>query len=131
VSEPFHQGDIVKVRSKTGEYVARFLEYRNEQYAVVEVLAVLKHPTQGDLHHPNEVHVPLFHERKAHAFHEKVLVNNHAILRYDGEIPDYETSLRTALAEKIAALADRDDPWAKKSVDILKSLEKEYFKTRS
>ncbi|MGV3489360.1 MAG: sporulation phosphorelay system protein KapB, partial [Tuberibacillus sp.] len=89
----FPIGQTVTVKSKTGEYIAKLLEYRDEKYAVVEILAVLKHPTQGDLHYPNEVNVPLFHQRKAHAFHEKVVVNNNAIDRYEGEVPDYEPSL--------------------------------------
>ncbi|GGH80782.1 kinase-associated protein B [Pullulanibacillus pueri] len=119
---------LVKVRSKTGEYIARLVEFRNEQSAVVETLAVLKHPTQGDLHQPNETDVPLFHERRAHAFHEKVLVNISAMSLFEGEVPDYELSLKNALIEKMKPLEERDDLWAKKSYEHLNTLYKEYFK---
>jgi|HigsolmetaGSP11D_1036233.scaffolds.fasta_scaffold09859_2 kinase-associated protein B len=123
----FQSGDIVAVRSKTGEYVAKFLSYRNEKYAVVEILAVLKHPTQGDLHFPNRVDVPLFHQRRAHAFREKVVVNHHAITSFDGEIPDYESSLKKAVEDKIAALEVKGNEWAQKSIALIKDLEKDYF----
>ena len=119
--------DLVKVRSKTGEYIAKFIEQRNEQSAVVETLAVLKHPTQGDLHNPNQADVPLFHQRKAHAFHEKVLVNMSSMSPYEGEVPDYTTSLRQAITEKMEPLQDREDLWAKKSYEHLEELYKEYF----
>ncbi|GGE39429.1 kinase-associated protein B [Pullulanibacillus camelliae] len=123
----FSIGDIIKVRSKTGEYVAKLLEYRNEQMAVAETLAVLKHPTQGDLHQPNEVNVPLFHQRRAHAFHEKVVVNRSAMSAYTGEVPNYEQSLKQALQDKMAQLQTRQDSWAEKSYALLQELEQEYF----
>jgi len=123
----FSMGDIIKVRSKTGEYVAKFLEYRDEQMAVVETLAVLKHPTQGDLHQPNEVDVPLFHQRRAHAFYEKVVVNLSTMSAYTGAIPNYEQSLKQALEDKMTQLQARQDLWAKKSHALLQELNQEYF----
>lgn len=120
-------GQPVIVKSKTGEYIAKLLEYRNDKYALVEILAVTKHPTQGDLHFPNEVDVPLFHQRKAHAFHEKVVVNNNALEPFEGEVPDYEASLRGAVDQKLAALQAKGNGWAEKSISLIKDLEKEYF----
>jgi kinase-associated protein B len=118
----------VIVKSKTGEYIAKLMEFRNDKYAVVEVLAVTKHPTQGDLHFPNEVDVPLFHQRKAHAFREKVVVNNNALEPFEEEIPDYQHSLRTAVDQKLEALKEKGNEWAQKSIELIKDLEKEYFK---
>ena len=126
----FSIGQTVTVKSKTGEYIAKLLEYRNEQYAVVETLAVLKHPTQGDLHFPNQVNVPLFQQRKAHAFREKVVVNNNAIDLYEGEIPDYETSLKKAVDDKIEALKLKGNEWAIKSIELIEELKKEYFRNK-
>ena len=123
----FSIGDIIKVRSKTGEYVAKFLDYRSGQMAVAETLAVLKHPTQGDLHQPNEVDVPLFHQRRAPAFHEKIVVNLSTMSAYTGVIPNYEQSLKQALEDKMIQLQSRQDPWAKKSHALLQELSQEYF----
>jgi len=121
-------GSTVVAKSKTGEYIAKLLEYRNEQYALVETLAVLKHPTQGDLHFPNQVDVPLFHQRKAHAFHEKVVVNNNAIDLYEGDVPEYKASLRKAVDDKLEALRAKGNEWALKSIEMIQDLEKEYFR---
>src|SRR5690625_6220440 len=62
--------DIVKARYNSGEYIGRVLEERGN-FLLVEVLAVLEHPQQGDLHHLGEVDGVAFHERKALAYREK------------------------------------------------------------
>lgn len=126
--QKYNDGDVVIAKYKTGEYIGRFVQYRNETYGIVEILAVRRHPTQGDLHHPNEVNVPLFHQRRALSHHEKAVVNLNAIQPYDGDIPEYKTSLKTALEEKVDKLKDRNDPWAEEARRQMADLEKEYFK---
>lgn len=56
-------GTIVSVINKTGRYVAELVEWRQDK-ALVKILAVLRHPTQGDLHYPGQVDV-VFHQRRA------------------------------------------------------------------
>ncbi|HSU79893.1 MAG TPA: sporulation phosphorelay system protein KapB [Candidatus Angelobacter sp.] len=127
----FQKGDLVIATYKTGEYVCRYIEERHARNAVVEVLAVRRHPTQGDLHSPNQVEVPLFHQRKALAFHEKAVVHISGLIPYEGELLDYEASLRQAFDEKMAKLALRENEWADRSIQELKDLERYYFKPKA
>lgn len=127
----FQKGDLVIATYKTGEYICRYIEDRNERNAVVEVLAVRRHPTQGDLHFPNEVEVPLFHQRKALAFHEKAVVHISGLTPFKDELPDYDTSLRQALDEKYAKLSEKKNEWSERSIQELKDLERDYFKSKS
>ncbi|MFC7392809.1 sporulation phosphorelay system protein KapB [Scopulibacillus cellulosilyticus] len=120
--------DIVTTRYKTGEYIAKIIEERDEKRAVVEIQAVLRHPTQGDLHHPNQVDVPLFHQRKALAYREKAVVQTHSLKAYHQEVPEYKESLRQSLDKAYEQLNKRNDPWADKAKEKLKDLEKDYFK---
>lgn len=124
----FQKGDLVVATYKTGEYICRYIEDRHERDAVVEVLGVRRHPTQGDLHSPNQVEVALFHQRKALAHHEKAVVHISGLTPYEGDVPDYNISLREALDEKLNKLNERDDEWAKRSIEQLHDLEKHYFK---
>lgn len=64
----------IRFTYKTGKYFGRLFAER-PQGLVVEVLAVEKHPVQGDLHQPNQVDVPLFHIRTALHKHEKITVS--------------------------------------------------------
>lgn len=121
------QGEPVIAPYKTGKYIAEIVERKPPQ-VLIKVLAVLKHPTQGDLHHPKRTDVPFFHQRRALSYGEKAWVRENAVKRYDGEIPDYRSSLKRALEEKMSALKEDDSAWAAKSLALLKDLEKDYFK---
>lgn len=123
----FEEQDHVKFRNKTGEYIGRVFEMRGSEQAVVEVLAVLNHPTQGDLHHPMEVDVPLFHQRKAMSFREKTVIRTQMLSNYDGEVPGYNESLREALNKKMDKLKAKSDEWSIASLRQLEDLEKDYF----
>ncbi len=46
---------------------------------------------------------------------------------YDGDIPDYEESLKEAVDKLKQALHADDSKWAEKSRACLSSLEKDYF----
>src|SRR5690625_6552680 len=91
-------GDIVEARYNSGTYVGKVLEDRRN-FFLVKVLAVLIHPTQGDLHNRGQIEGVAFHERKALAFQEKMNATKRNTQLYEGEIPDYTTSLKTAVEQ--------------------------------
>ncbi|WP_088034191.1 kinase-associated lipoprotein B [Evansella clarkii] len=122
----FEPGDKVTGIYKTGKYIGEITEQKKERY-VVKVLAVLKHPVQGDLHQPKTANVPLFHNRKALGLREKTNIPAVYVKKYEGEIPDYKESLRKALHEQKAELEKDDSEWAKKSLESLRLLEEDYF----
>ncbi|MFD0714311.1 sporulation phosphorelay system protein KapB [Paenibacillus sp. GCM10027626] len=117
-------GEKVIVHNKTGEYIAEVLELSNAR-ALVKILAVRKHPDQGDLHHPYEPDVPFFHERRALSYTEKTNIPFRDIEPYAGEIPDYKESLKQALHKELAAL-DRMHRWTGMALRQLQTLEKDY-----
>ncbi|MGE6629885.1 kinase-associated lipoprotein B [Bacillus sp. NPDC077027] len=121
-----HIGQIVKGFYKTGVYIGEVTAIKQEAY-LVQVKAVITHPTQGDLHHPKQIDVPLFQERRALAFREQTNIPHHMVKTYDGEVPDYHVSLRQAVNKLKAVLSSDDSEWAKKSFVCLTSLEKDYF----
>ncbi|WP_339191413.1 kinase-associated lipoprotein B [Bacillus sp. FSL K6-1003] len=122
----FEKGSIVKGFYKTGAYIGEITDCRPQHY-LVKIKAVLTHPAQGDLHHPKQADVPLFHERRALAFGEQTNIPHHMVKPYDSEVPDYNESLREAVAQLRAKLAGDDSQWAKRSLNNLDVLEKEYF----
>jgi kinase-associated protein B len=121
VSQP---GAIVAIRYKTGEYIGEVVETPGPR-TLVKVLAVLKHPEQGDLHNPYDPDVPMFHERRALSYTEKVNVVPGDIRPYAGEIPTYKESLDRALQAEMAAL-DRLKRWAERCLGQLEQLSREY-----
>ncbi|EGL83384.1 Kinase associated protein B [Caldalkalibacillus thermarum TA2.A1] len=122
-----NKGAIVKAVYKTGVYIGEITELKPDRgKAVVKVLAVLKHPMQGDLHQPFQAEVPLFHQRKALAYGEQANIPLSHLSPYEGDIPDYITSLHTAIDAEINALEQQGSPWAQQAVKHLKQLKAEY-----
>ncbi|MFS0655599.1 kinase-associated lipoprotein B [Bacillus sp. 179-C3.3 HS] len=119
-------GQIVKGFYKTGAYIGEVTAVKQAAY-LVQVKAVLTHPTQGDLHHPKQADVPFFQERRALAFNEQTNIPHHMVKPYDGEVPDYKASLKQAINKLKEALHSDDSEWADKSRACLASLEKDYF----
>ncbi|WP_017727951.1 kinase-associated lipoprotein B [Halalkalibacterium ligniniphilum] len=120
-------GDYVRGVYKTGVYGGELLELEPEkQRALVKVLAVFKHPTQGDLHNPKQINVPLFHQRKALAQYEKAWMPLSSLKKLEEDLPAYKDSLKTALQKQKEALAEEASPWAEQSLVQLEELEKEY-----
>ncbi|AJY73987.1 sporulation phosphorelay system protein KapB [Paenibacillus beijingensis] len=118
-------GDIVKFSYKSGTYVGEVAETGSPR-AVVKVLAVLKHPDQGDLHNPYNPDVPMFHERRALSHTEKALVPLRDIEPYrGGEVPDYRASLLRALESELEAL-DRLRRWTERASSQLEGLKRDY-----
>lgn len=121
----FKNGDIVTAIYKTGKYIGEVTDSRPGIY-VVKILAVLKHPRQGDLHNPKEVDVPLFHERKALAFRERANIPEKMIKPYEGDIPDYNDTLISSFNELKDGLETEDSAFAQKSLETLKGVKREY-----
>ncbi|MFX3622884.1 MAG: kinase-associated lipoprotein B [Ectobacillus sp.] len=118
-------GDIVTGIYKTGKYIGEITDIRPEHY-LVKVLAVINHPTQGDLHNVKQADVPLFHERRALAFREQANIPKKLVKKFEGEVPDYTKSLRQALETQIAALKEDGSPFTERSLENLYNLQKEY-----
>ncbi|GFN29874.1 sporulation phosphorelay system protein KapB [Paenibacillus xylaniclasticus] len=115
---------MVKMIYRTGEYAGKVVETGGPR-AVVQVLAVLKHPQQGNLHYPYNPDVPVFHERRALSFNEKALVTYTDLEPYVGTIPDYKESLVRALEEEAEAL-DRLRRWAERGLETLAIVKQDY-----
>ncbi|WP_283152164.1 kinase-associated lipoprotein B [Guptibacillus hwajinpoensis] len=125
----FQPGEIVTAGYKTGRYIGEVVDMKSPK-AVIKVLAVIKHPTQGDLHNPKQLDVPLFHQRKALAQFEKALVPMSAINHYEGNVPDYNDSLKVALETQSAELKHEGGRWAEASLIEIEKLKDDYFPSR-
>lgn len=119
-------GSTVFISVKSGEYIGEVVEAGTPR-ALVKVLAVLKHPEQGDLHNPYNPDVPMFHERRALSYTEKTNVPLSDMRPYYGEVPEYKASLLQAVDKEIAAL-DRLKRWADRGLEQLEGLAQEYRK---
>jgi kinase-associated protein B len=124
VSE-FQIGEIVTAIYKTGKYIGEITEVRPQHY-LVRVLAVLKHPMQGDLHNPKDADVLIFHERKALSYREQANIPFKMVKPFENEVPDYMESLKETLAKMKMELTETPSEWAEMSLRALESLEKDY-----
>lgn len=124
---PFEVGDLVSFPNKTGKYIGKVLDCSGER-VLLEVQAVLKHPLQGDLHSPKQVNVSFFHERKALAFGEKLRLLHGLIRKFEGDVPDYKSSLDNAVASYRQELIEKDDEWSRLSLHCLDEISKDYKK---
>ncbi|MDP7979306.1 kinase-associated lipoprotein B [Bacillus multifaciens] len=125
MNETFQIGDIVTGIYKTGKYIGEITNIRPQHY-LVKVLAVVKHPIQGDLHNVKQADVPFFHERRALSFREQTNIPQSMVKRYEGDVPDYKESLQTALTEQIMQLQEDDTPFAERSLQMLEQLKHDY-----
>ncbi|RDY71882.1 MULTISPECIES: kinase-associated lipoprotein B [Halobacillus] len=122
----FPSGSIVKAHYKTGIYIGEVVEDRNRFY-LVKVLAVDKHPMQGDLHNPGKTEEVFFHQRKALSYNEKANVQKEAVKPFEGEVPSYEESLKEAVDALKAKLERRETEFNQSAKKQLDDLEKQYF----
>ncbi|SDJ63158.1 kinase-associated lipoprotein B [Salimicrobium halophilum] len=125
--EDVQVGDTVKAFYKTGTYIGKVKEDRGAKF-LVEVLAVHTHPAQGDLHNPGQTEEVFFHQRKALSHHEKANVDKKAVHPFDGEIPEYEESLKQSVQNFKEKLMRRDTEFNQKALHQLEDLETQYFK---
>lgn len=124
MSNPFQVGQFVAAAYKTGEYIGEIVELSTK--AAVKVVAVLKHPTQGDLHNPQQAEVAFFHQRRALANQEIALMPMHTLVAYAGSVPDYKQSLQAALQAEIEE-QENTMRFAQKSLEELLQLKQDYF----
>lgn len=124
----FQIGDRVTAEYKTGAYFGEIVEMTNSMKAAVRILAVKEHPTQGDLHNPMDPSVAFFHQRRALSNQEIALMPISTIRPYAGQIPEYQDSLKRALVAQINKLSEME-AWARRSLQELDQLQKEYFPT--
>ncbi|KGX86724.1 kinase-associated lipoprotein B [Pontibacillus litoralis] len=121
----FLLGDYVTAHYKTGKYIGEIAEDRGHVY-VVKVLAVLKHPQQGDLHNPGQTENVFFHQRKALSFSEKANVSKSVVKPFNGDIPDYQQSLKQAV-DQLKNKLQKDNAFNQKATRQLEQLEQQYF----
>jgi len=117
-------GEYVTGTYKTGEYIGEVVE-TGPVRVLVKVLAVVRHPDQGDLHTSYNPDVAMFHERRALSYTEKVNVPYRDIRPYQGDIPDYKASLQRASQAAVTEL-DRLKRWSERSIEQLEQLAKDY-----
>ena len=120
-------GDTVTAIYKTGKYIGEVTEERPQHY-LVRVLAVVKHPMQGDLHSPKSADVLVFHERRALSYREQANIPKQMVKPFEENIPDYQDSLREAVEKLKKELSEKPSEWANMSLKMLDSLEHDYFK---
>ena len=123
----FQIGDRVTAIYKTGKYIGE-ITGMSDRFYLVRVLAVVKHPMQGDLHNPKQVDVALFHARKALSYREQTNVPMNMVKPFEEEIPDYTQSLKKSLEIMKESLSAENTPWNRKSLETINMLENEYFK---
>ncbi|NRF93947.1 kinase [Paenibacillus frigoriresistens] len=125
----FQIGDRVTAEYKTGVYFGEVVEVSSSMKAAVRILAVKEHPTQGDLHNPMDPSVAFFHQRRALSYQEIALMPISTTRPYAGQIPEYQDSLKRALMAQISKLSEMET-WARRSLQELDQLQKEYFPTK-
>lgn len=118
--------DIVETSYNSGRYIGRVLEERGN-FLLVEVLAVTRHPQQGDLHNRGQVEGVAFHERKALAYLEKTNARKRTTTKYTGEVPEYSTSLKEAVEQLKEKLQAEDTPFNQASLAKIADLEEHFY----
>lgn len=124
--EQIQIGENVLAEYNSGTYVGKAIEDRGN-FILVEVLAVIEHPTQGDLHKPGQVDGAVFHERKALSFKEKMNVRKRKIKPYTKEVPDYIPSLKDAFDSMKETLTRENSPYNNLALEKLAQLEVHFY----
>jgi kinase-associated protein B len=124
MNEAITMSERVKITYKSGDYVGEVIE-RDERRVLVKVLAVLQHPTQGDLHSTHDPDAMMFHERRALSYTEKVWVPKQTAQLYTADVPEYRESLQRALSMEMERI-DRLKRWSERCMEQLLTLRKDY-----
>ncbi|WP_099160023.1 kinase-associated lipoprotein B [Virgibacillus ndiopensis] len=122
----FSIGKNVRAHYNSGIYIGEVLEDRGDKY-LIKVLAVIKHPMQGDLHHPGKVEGVFFHERKALAHYEKMNVAKPVVYSFEGAIPNYNDSLKKAVMKLKEKLTNKDTEFNQLALKRVEELEERYY----
>lgn len=119
-------GDLVIAFYKSGEYVGELVQLGTPK-SKVRVLAVRKHPKQGDLHHPNRADVGYFDQRRALAYREVANVFTSQLKPYpEAEAPDYQASLKEALLREMEDMRQLNNDYGRRSLEELTKLAADY-----
>lgn len=116
---------LYRFAHKTGVYVVEIVENTDDQ-ALVKVLQVIKHPKQGDLHHPNKVEGVFFHERKALSLYEKRYTTKNRLKPFEGQPKEYTESLQDAISDLETKLRKDSTLYAQASLNCLNALKRDY-----
>jgi len=122
-------GDHVHIEYNSAQYVGEFVEDRGN-FALVKVLAVLKHPEQGDLHNPGQVEGVAFFERKALTHRELVNARKRTLKSFEGTVPGYDDSLKEAYYTLREKLEQEDTDFNKLSLARLADVYEHYYKDK-
>lgn len=119
-------GNIIQVPYKSGIYVGEIVEDRGDNY-LIKTLAVLKHPMQGDLHHPKQVENVIFHERKALSQYEKFNALKDIVTAYTEPVPNYGTSLKNSVIAYKEKLVNKANDYNTAALKALETVESSYY----
>lgn len=119
-------GQIVETRYNSGTYIGKVIQDKRN-FVLVETLAVLEHPTQGDLHNRGQVDGVAFHERKALAEREKFNARKRDTVPFAGDVPTYADSLQDAVQRKKEELQAENTPFNQLSLERIADLEEHYY----
>ncbi|WP_414054089.1 sporulation phosphorelay system protein KapB [Macrococcus equi] len=114
-----------RLMHKSGIYVVEKIQDQPNG-VLVQVVSVITHPTQGDLHSRGEVENVFFHERKALAHYEKRIVDQNLLKSYDQEVLPYKESLIQSVNKMEQKLTSEDTPFNRKALETLNNLKKDY-----
>src|SRR5699024_3974084 len=121
-------GSIVETDSKSGTYIGKFIEDRGN-YWLIEVNAILKHPTQGDLHNPKQAEgeAVVFHERKAPAYREHLNARKRKSKVYSGKVRSYVESLKKSFNQLKKELEARNDAYGNLALEKIADLDQSFY----
>lgn len=121
-------GENVLAEYNSGTYIGKAIEDRGN-FILVEVLAVVEHPTQGDLHKPGQVEGAVFHERKALSYTEKMNVRKRKVHPYNEEVPAYVASLENAFNSMKETLSEKNSAYNTLALEKLEQLKEHFYRS--
>lgn len=119
-------GYMVKSSYNSGTYIGEVMEDK-QNFLLVKVLAVVTHPTQGDLHQRGQVEGVAFHERKALAHQEKFNARKRMTEPYNGDVPNYASSLKQSVDDIKSILKQEDTAFNTLSLARIADLETHFY----
>ncbi len=128
MSNEIQVGSIVETDYNSGIYIGKVIEDRGNSW-LIEVQAILKHPTQGDLHNPEQTQGEgvAFHERKALAPREKLNGRKRKTKLYTKGVPNYVYSLQAAFNLLKEQLQARNDAYGDLALEKLADLDASFY----
>lgn len=128
MSNDIQIGSVVETDYNSGIYIGEVIEDRGNSW-LIEVQAILKHPTQGDLHNPEQTQGKgvAFHERKALGLREKLNGRKRKTELFTGEVPNYVDSLKSSFNQLKEQLEARNDAYGNLALEKLADLDESFY----